>query len=68
VLRVAPAAFVDGARAFRAAPFSDTRGHVDVGLGLRVALPGAGVFRADIARGLRDGNLALSFGYGIPNP
>ena len=63
VIRVAPALFVDAARAYRAPAFADARGHVDVGIGVRVAFPGSGVLRADIARGLRDGDMALSFGW-----
>jgi hypothetical protein len=63
VLRIAPAAFVDVARAYDAPPFADPRAHADVGVGVRVAVPGAGVLRADVARGLRDGEMALSFGW-----
>jgi hypothetical protein len=63
VLRLAPAVFVDVARAYDAPTFADSRAHVDVGAGLRVAVPGAGVLRADVARGLRDGEMALSFGW-----
>ena len=63
VLRVAPAAFVDVARAYDAPAFADSRAHVDVGAGLRIAIPGAGVLRADIARGLRDGEMAVSVGW-----
>lgn len=62
-LRVAPAAFVDVARATRGADFTDARAHVDAGVGLRVAVPGAGVVRLDVARGLRDGRMALSIGW-----
>ena len=61
--RIAPAVFVDVARASRGLPESDTRGQVDAGAGLRLGLPGAGVFRFDIARGLRDGATALSVGW-----
>jgi hypothetical protein len=64
VVRVAPAAFVDVARASDAPAFADPRAHLDVGAGLRVAIPGAGVIRADLARGLRDGQMALSAGWG----
>src|SRR4029453_8684388 len=46
-LRLAPTMFVDAARAFVVPPFGDRRGHVDVGVGLRVAVPGAGLLRAD---------------------
>jgi hypothetical protein len=63
VVRIAPAAFVDVARAFAVPEFGDPRAHADVGVGVRVAFPGAGVLRADVARGLRDGQMALSFGW-----
>jgi hypothetical protein len=62
-LRVAPAVFVDAARGFGGLPAGDTRTHTDVGAGLRIALPGAGVIRVDAARGLRDGQTALSVGW-----
>jgi hypothetical protein len=62
-LRIAPAIFVDAARATRGGVFSDGRLHVDVGAGLRVPLPGAGVLRVDLGRGLRDGKTALSIGW-----
>jgi hypothetical protein len=64
VVRVAPAAFVDLARAFNPPAFGDGRAHVDVGAGLRIAVPGAGVLRVDLAKGLRDGATALWFGWG----
>ena len=67
VLRVAPAAFVDVARAYRVPQFADRRAHVDIGLGVRLAIPGAGVLRADVAGGLRDGKIALSFGWMGPS-
>jgi predicted double-glycine peptidase len=63
VLRIAPAAFVDVARAYDAPAFADSRTHVDVGAGIRLAIPGAGVIRADVARGLRDGEMAVSVGW-----
>ena len=63
VLRLAPAAFIDVAQASHAPAFADPRTHVDVGAGLRLAIPGAGVLRADLARGLRDGEMAVSFGW-----
>jgi hypothetical protein len=64
VLRLAPAVFVDVARAWHAPAFADPRAQMDVGAGLRIAVPGAGVLRADLARGLRDGHTAVSFGWG----
>jgi hypothetical protein len=62
-VRLAPAAFVDIARASRVPAFADRRLHVDLGLGLRVATPLPGLLRVDVARGLRDGEMALSFGW-----
>ncbi len=61
-LRVAPAVFVDTAHAFDAPAFGDERAHLDVGVGIRVAVPGAGVLRVDVAHGLRDGRTVVSFG------
>ena len=63
VFRIAPAVFVDMARAAGGTSFTDGRMHVDAGAGVRLAIPGAGVLRADVARGLRDGRMALSFGW-----
>lgn len=63
LVRVAPAVFVDAARAARGAAFTDARFHVDAGIGLRLALPGVGVIGFDVARGLRDGKTAFSFGW-----
>ena len=64
VLRIAPAVFVDAARAYDVPDFADRRTHVDAGGGVRLAIPGAGVLRADVAVGLRDGRTALSVGWG----
>ena len=63
VLRVAAAAFADLARAYDVPAFADPRAHLDVGVGLRLSVPGAGVLRADLARGLRDGEVAISVGW-----
>ena len=63
LLRIAPAIFVDLARATRGLPSSDTRLHYDAGAGIRIALLGFGVLRADVARGLRDGAMAVSVGW-----
>lgn len=60
LIRLAPAVFLDVARATRGLPASDTRLHYDAGAGIRVALLGFGVLRADVARGLRDGQTAFS--------
>ena len=59
-LRVAPAVFVDAARATRGLPDSLTRAQIDAGAGLRVSVPGSGVLRLDVAHGLVDGRTVLS--------
>ena len=62
LLRIAPAAFVDIARAEeRRVPGSAWQ--ADAGAGLRVALPGSGMLRIDVGKGLRDGATALSVGW-----
>jgi hypothetical protein len=62
-IRVGAALFVDSAHVgnrFEA----DAQGDVDTGLGARLAVPGLdGVFRLDVAKGLRDGGTAFSFVY-----
>ena len=63
-IRVAPAVFVDAARAYRGLDGAAQPWHTDVGAGLRLAVPGSGVFRIDFAHGLRDGRDALSVGWG----
>jgi hypothetical protein len=63
VLRVAPAVFADTARAYDVPDFADRRAHLDVGAGLRLAIPGAGILRSDLAVGARDGNVAFSVGW-----
>jgi hypothetical protein len=63
LLRVAPAVFVDLARATRGFIVSDRRLHYDAGAGLRVSVAGMGVLRIDVARGLRDGRTAFSVGW-----
>ena len=59
-LQIAPAAFVDLARASRGFTKNGSRMGLDAGCGLRIALPAAGTFRIDFAHGLRDGRSALS--------
>ena len=61
--RVAPAVFVDVARAARSLDGFDRRFHIDLGVGLRLGMPGAGALRVDLGRGLRDGKMALSVGW-----
>lgn len=62
-VRVAPAVFVDVARASRGLASTETRTQCDAGAGLRIWLLGAGVLRVDVAHGLRDGATALSIGW-----
>lgn len=62
-VRFAPALFVDTARAFRGVNGVDGRFELDAGAGLRLAIPGSGVLRIDVARGLSDGRTAVSFGW-----
>jgi hypothetical protein len=63
LIHVGVGAFGDAARVERRA-LGDATGDVDLGGGLRLALPGLdGVFRLDLAKGLRDGTTALSFVY-----
>jgi hypothetical protein len=64
-IRFGVAAFTDVARASRRqTPAGDAVTQVDVGGGLRVRIPGAaGVLRADIAHGVRDGADALTVGW-----
>jgi Peptidase_C39 like family len=60
-VRIAPAAFVDVARAARGLePRTDSALRVDAGAGFRLAVPGAGVMRIDLAHGLRGGGTVLS--------
>ena len=59
-LRVAPAAFVDVARGTRGLEAANDRTQIDAGAGMRLSLPGMGVVRLDVARGLRDGRTVLS--------
>lgn len=63
LLRVAPAGFVDVARALDPPPFADGRAQADAGAGVRIAVSGVGVVRADVAYGLRDGRRAVSVGW-----
>jgi len=62
-VRIAPAAFLDIARASRGLASSIDRTQIDAGIGLRLSLLGMGVLRVDLARGLRDGRTALSLGW-----
>jgi hypothetical protein len=62
VLRVAPAIFVDAARAERRR-HPGAAWHIDAGAGVRLALPGSSVLRIDVGKGLRDGATAFSAGW-----
>src|SRR6185436_10862924 len=62
-LKFAPAVFVDVARAYHALDPGSERWQTDVGAGLRVAIPGSGVLRVDVAHGLVDGRTAFSMGW-----
>lgn len=64
------AVFADTARAWRRIGGQGSSPlHTDVGVGLRVVLPGAGgTMRVDLARGLHDGRVALSAGWQPPWP
>src|SRR4029453_5327438 len=58
LVHVGAALFADAARVERRA-IADGRGDVDVGGGIRLALPGMeGIFRLDVGKGLRDGATA----------
>ena len=64
LVRIGVAAFTDVARVWR--PLSSTGDpfQVDVGLGLRLRVPGRqGILRVDYGRGIRDGADALTFGW-----
>ena len=63
IWRIAPAIVVDVARAWRTTDGFDTRPHADIGVGLRLNVPGGGALRVDVARGLRDGEMAVSAGW-----
>lgn len=67
---VAWAGFTDIAGAWRGMNADvDGRLHTDVGAGIRMVLPGkGGVIRIDVARGLRDGDVAFSTGWHAPWP
>jgi hypothetical protein len=62
-IRVGAALFVDSGHVSNRSE-AGARGDVDTGFGARLAVPGLdGVFRLDLAKGLRDGATAFSFVY-----
>ena len=64
IVRLGIAGFADAARASRQAASGRTPVQVDLGVGLRIKIPGTpGVLRGDFAHGLRDGANALTFGW-----
>ena len=63
-VRVGPALFVDTGAAYRGFAGSVAGWQTDLGAGFRVAIPGSGVLRVDVAYGLRDRRTALSLGWG----
>ena len=64
LVRLGIAGFADVARASRQAAGGQTPTQIDLGVGLRIKIPGTpGVLRADVAHGLHDGADALTFGW-----
>lgn len=63
-MRLGWATFADAARATDRVDGAPPSAQVDVGVGLRVRVPGAGgVVRVDVATGLRDGARAVTVGW-----
>jgi hypothetical protein len=62
-VRLGPAVFMDVGRGFRGLDSSSEQWQSDVGAGFRLAIPGSGALRVDIAHGLCDGRNALSMGW-----
>lgn len=67
-LAVGPALFADLARAWHRPGGGVSPVELDVGAGLRLALPGLSSLRLDVAHGLRDGENAVSIGWEGPWP
>jgi outer membrane translocation and assembly module TamA len=64
LVRIGLAAFADVARVWRLLSSTGNPFQVDVGLGLRLRVPGRqGILRVDYGRGIRDGRDALTFGW-----
>jgi hypothetical protein len=62
-VRLAPAIFLDLARAYQTLDPHTERWQADLGAGLRITVPGSGILRVDIAHGLADGRTAFSMGW-----
>jgi hypothetical protein len=67
LLGIGLAVFVDAAESWKTFSGRDAA-HVDVGAGLRLSLAHRGTFRLDLARGLKDGNVAASLGFELGWP
>lgn len=67
LVRIGVAVFVDAAKSWETLSGADAA-HVDVGTGLRLSLANYGTFRFDLARGLKDGNVAASLGFDLAWP
>lgn len=61
-VKLAPAVFIDAARAERRFASGGAWG-IDAGAGVRLSVPGSGVLRVDVAKGLRDGATAFSIAW-----
>jgi len=62
--RLGVAGFADVARATRRASGDNSAAQVDIGAGVRMRIPGAaGILRADVAHGIRDGKNAVTLGW-----
>jgi hypothetical protein len=62
-IRLGPAMFVDAARSSHGLDAIERPWQVDAGAGIRLAIPGSGVLRIDVAHGLRDRHSAFSVGW-----
>jgi hypothetical protein len=62
-ITIAPAAFVDTARATQGFGGASAPTQIDAGAGMRLSLLGLGVLRLDVAHGMRDGRNAVSIGF-----
>jgi predicted double-glycine peptidase len=61
LVRFGLAGFADAARPWRGIETEASRAELDIGVGIRIRVPGtSGSFRADFARGVRDGAQAIT--------